>query len=233
MYRKEILKTMRLLGDNFNSIGKRAEILANHGQAVKKIISNEYNAAFQVFGGRLLDSLLKSNRDFEKKREVPATDTFDREQNLWIIQNGAAKVTQIVGTTEKQAEEIINTVTAQAVRDGLGEIQTGKLIRESINEVGGQLSRFRGRMIARTEGHNAQMASQDLAVRSTEIPMMKQWVASAGERTRDTHRDANGQIVNMNDAFEVGGEKLMYPGDQRGSAEETINCRCVAVYIPR
>jgi len=30
----------------------------------------------------------------------------------------------------------------------------------------------------------------------------------------------------------VGGERLMYPGDPSGSAENVINCRCAVGHIP-
>ena len=56
--------------------------------------------------------------------------------------------------------------------------------------------------------------------------IVKQWVAVGDNRTRDAHKHADGQMVEMNEAFKVGGEKLMYPGDPNGSPENIINCRC-------
>ena len=56
--------------------------------------------------------------------------------------------------------------------------------------------------------------------------VVKQWVAVSDNRTRDAHKHADGQMVEMNEAFKVGGEKLMYPGDPNGSPENIINCRC-------
>ena len=62
--------------------------------------------------------------------------------------------------------------------------------------------------------------------------MKREWVAAQGERTREDHSAANGQIVSMNQPFIVGGEELMYPGDPNGSAENVINCRCIVAYVP-
>lgn len=56
--------------------------------------------------------------------------------------------------------------------------------------------------------------------------MVKTWVAVGDARTRDAHRHADGQIVGIDEPFMVDGEKLMYPGDQNGSAGNVINCRC-------
>lgn len=233
LYRREIASTMKELAKYPNNIGKQAEILANHGQSIQRILNNEYNVSFELFGERLLDSMLKSAGKFEVKRELPSTEVFNRQQQGWIRINGAQKVTQIVGTTEKQAMGIINEAIAEGTAEGLGERELGNLVISRINDVAGQLSTLRGRMIARTEGHNAAQASQDEAARATELPMMKEWVASGGERTRTTHSRANGQIVSMNESFNVGGESLRYPGDTRGRAEEVINCRCIVAYIPR
>ena len=56
--------------------------------------------------------------------------------------------------------------------------------------------------------------------------VFKQWVAVSDNRTRDAHKHADGQMVEINDPFVVGGEKLMFPGDPNGSPENIINCRC-------
>ena len=58
--------------------------------------------------------------------------------------------------------------------------------------------------------------------------MKREWVSTGDDRTRDAHADANGQQVDMDEPFTVGGEQLMYPGDTSlgASAGNTINCRC-------
>ena len=58
--------------------------------------------------------------------------------------------------------------------------------------------------------------------------MKREWVATTDERTREEHADADGQQVDMDEPFTVGGEQLMYPGDTSlgASAKNTINCRC-------
>lgn len=231
-YAKEIKSTMRKLARFPKNIGMQANIIYEHGLRLNKILTAEYSAAFELFGNRLLDSMLKSARGFETKRDIVPTDQFDREQILWIAQNGAEKVTQISRTTQKQAITIINDTLADAVAEGLSERQTASLLRAAMAEVSGVLAASRSQTISRTEAHNASQASQDIAARATELPMRKEWVASGGERTRETHSDANGQIVSMNDPFTVGADLLMYPGDTSGSPEETINCRCVVAYIP-
>jgi hypothetical protein len=41
---------------------------------------------------------------------------------------------------------------------------------------------------------------------------------------------ASKPAIPIDDFFDVGGEKLKYPGDPRGSAGNVIQCRCAVVY---
>ena len=59
------------------------------------------------------------------------------------------------------------------------------------------------------------------------------------DRTRDWHRQTNGQRVGIDEAFTVltpikgGGvvpKKMQYTGDPEGGASNVINCRCFVVY---
>lgn len=62
--------------------------------------------------------------------------------------------------------------------------------------------------------------------------MTKTWVAEEDERTRPTHRRADGQTVRATTAFRVGKARLQYPGDPSGPPEEVINCRCYLSWEP-
>ena len=54
----------------------------------------------------------------------------------------------------------------------------------------------------------------------------KEWLTARDEKVREAHWAADGQIVRINEPFEVGGEALMWPGDLNGSPGNIINCRC-------
>lgn len=57
----------------------------------------------------------------------------------------------------------------------------------------------------------------------------KIWISQRDTQVRDSHFIADGQKVNIDEPFQVGGELLQYPGDPAGSPEETINCRCTLI----
>lgn len=58
------------------------------------------------------------------------------------------------------------------------------------------------------------------------IKLKQMWVATLDERTRQSHRELDGQSVEPGEVFSNGCE---YPGDPKGRPEEVYNCRCTLV----
>lgn len=96
----------------------------------------------------------------------------------------------------------------------------------------------RAEAIARTEmtriNNLAQFSTQEQAA-NLSPGLLKRWIATARGNTRDTHISAHRRYFNdpipVNEPFRVGRSELMYPGDPRGEAKETINCRCTMVLV--
>lgn len=110
---------------------------------------------------------------------------------------------------------------------------------ESIDKLAGRVqsvfdsSDSRATLIARTEvvgASNSLSFDFGQAIHDTgTIALQRTWLATLDERTRPDHADADGQTVEGYDTpFDVGGEELMYPGDENGSPEQVANCRAVA-----
>lgn len=57
--------------------------------------------------------------------------------------------------------------------------------------------------------------------------LLKVWHAVMDDRTRLTHRRANGTAVAATEPFIVGGFPMRYPHDPLGPPQEVVNCRCV------
>jgi hypothetical protein len=60
----------------------------------------------------------------------------------------------------------------------------------------------------------------------------KQWVTMHDQRVRKTHEAVDGNKVEINKPFIVGGSELMFPTDQSlgASYKEVCGCRCVCTY---
>ena len=89
--------------------------------------------------------------------------------------------------------------------------------------------------IARTEGQRIQnTAAYDAQVKAKEkgADVFKQWCAVLDGRTRDSHRQLDGKIVDVEEEFKIGGMSAMFPGDF-GDPAEDCNCRCTILQRAR
>ncbi len=157
------------------------------------------------------------------KQDESTEVVLDRILDEWV---GTRSFTQ-ASSISASSRQIAQRVLRESIAVGRSERETAQAIRDAV----GGLSRSRALTIARTETHGAMMnagaqsASEFGATR-------KQWVAIEDSRTRDTHRSADGQIVDLKGRFNVGGAALRFPGDpSAGAPGETINCRCALAYL--
>lgn len=152
---------------------------------------------------------------------------FFEDAALDFAKNQAAlKVVGIGETTVKDVRQVIS----KAVEEGLSTDKTARALRDLYE--GFQTSR--ALTIARTEtanamSHGKHSAAEETA-KETGLVLERVWSAVNDERTRESHAAADGQVRKMGEAFDVGGEALMYPGDPNGSAENVIACRCVEIF---
>ena len=56
-----------------------------------------------------------------------------------------------------------------------------------------------------------------------------EWLSQRDGNVRESHSDADGQVRNLTEPFDIGGYSLSFPGDPSGPAVEVVNCRCFAI----
>jgi hypothetical protein len=74
--------------------------------------------------------------------------------------------------------------------------------------------------------HNAAIEAATTSDPETNVGL--EWVTMHDSEVRSAHAAASGQTVPTGHEFEVGGEKLLYPGQPVGDPSNWINCRCLA-----
>ena len=77
-----------------------------------------------------------------------------------------------------------------------------------------------------TGAENAGRADAYMRAKNLGIDMKVMWLATLDGRTRDSHRDMDGEEVEVGELFSNG---LRFPGDPHGPGEEVYNCRCTTV----
>lgn len=106
----------------------------------------------------------------------------------------------------------------------------GDVSKEEFEWYAERFPSYRTEAIARTETMRSSNAGTTELFREWGV-RKRAWLSTQDDRTREDHLGADGQEVAMDEAFDVGGEALMFPGDPAGSPENTINCRCTTIPI--
>jgi uncharacterized protein with gpF-like domain len=212
----EIRRATLAMLAQYEATGAAPRLPEDHERRIEDIYRQMAEVGIETFGERIVSQSKHAGLILERKSFVE----FFRRLALQYI--GLEMIRRrITSVTETTRQQIVNQITAgQNAGEGIAAI--AKRISDNV----GIISRQRGALIARTETHGAANYGADGAARATGLKLRKEWVAAEDERTRVEHAEADGQIVDMDQAFEVGGEMLMYPGDPAGSAGNVINCRC-------
>lgn len=220
--RRAMNEAGRLVADGKSAPDSR--IMPEHEKRIGRILTALWREAGKDMSERIAGNK-KSIDNFARKDfgYVLPTEQADKIMADWINSFGASMIVRISSTTRKDVKRVID----KGIKDGLGEREIAKMIRE----VSPVLANSRAQRIARTEAHRASAISAQATAKASGVELKREWVAAKNERTRKSHRDADGQVVEMNQPFNVGGYDLMYPADPSGPAHLTINCRCAVAYI--
>ena len=86
-------------------------------------------------------------------------------------------------------------------------------------------------LVARTQVIEASNAGSIATARVSGLEMQKEWIATPDERTRPAHKEADGQKVDLNGTFTVGGYQADAPGDPSLPPALRYRCRCTLGYL--
>jgi SPP1 gp7 family putative phage head morphogenesis protein len=146
------------------------------------------------------------------------------------IQNPISGLT-LNETLSKNRINIIGKINQEIVQGLVRGESYGKMAKRITETLGGDAGK--AIRVAQTEAHRihvqATMESAEQA-EAAGVNMMKTWVATLDDRTRDAHRDLDGQTIPMDENFtdSTGGDG---PGPgAMGTAASDINCRCTLAY---
>lgn len=104
-------------------------------------------------------------------------------------------------------------------------VQIAKALRDGVDGVF-QDAFSRTTTIARTELSGV-LSDYRMGIMAANGVKRIQWVSSGDSHVRASHQDLNNETTELGNAFP--GSVLRWPHDPNGSAEDVINCRCVAV----
>lgn len=189
-----------------------------HQNAVEAMLIEHYRVTIPAFG-KLATAQIK------RMQRKAAEDIFMALIQEWITREAFRKAKSIADTDREQVIDAL----ADGIREGEGIPSIAKRIRQVSDATA-----YRSALVARTETHAAATYGSIESVRAAErdfgVKMVKEWLATKDDRTRDDHLAADGQKVGMDEKFVVGGSLMDRPGDPSAPAEQVIGCRCAMTY---
>lgn len=187
--------------------------------------ANEFTTVSEYLSKSYEDGFIGTMYDLQGQG-IPLVFPIDQEQVVAAIQNETKLSESLYSSLGKD----IKTLNKQIA----GEISRGISNGAMYDEIARNISSFaripqnRAMTIARTEAHRIQeKATSDAHNKAAEkgADIVKIWSAALDGSTRDTHRELDGQIRELDEPFEVDGKTAMFPGDF-GDPAEDCNCRC-------
>ena len=241
-YRPEIIKEVR--------DGLRMSF-AVFGNLMRKSIEKEFTVAFKSIEK---DKFANINRQIALFSSLFIANESENQAELITLTSANEIVNVIKRQTDIKTEEISRLIREQndlllvntdKAKRRIATIET--IVRNAKRDIAKNIeinllsnAKSRARLIGEqvigigeSSARNLESSTINNAKITTNkgvIAISKTWVAILDNKTRDSHVVADGQEVGVDDSFTVGGESLKYPRDPSGSAENTIRCRCVAIY---
>lgn len=194
---------------------------------IEKVITEIYTSVCPEFAKEGYNSLLPS-KSYIKEAPTVTTKSIDDLVTIWldkfrqyVFTDGAEKVKNVTTTSKT----IIKRIIQKAGNEGLSITDTSKLLLSEWRS----LAKTRSVVIARTEIISASNYGSLTGAQSTGLDIDKVWISTRDSRTRDRHRTADNQRVDINQPFYVGGEYLSAPGLGK-IPSNNIQCRCAVGY---
>lgn len=197
-------------------------------QQLTQQVNAEQAAAFQLGGTQVSAPLAAAG--------LPAASFAGIDRNALAIAQGYTA--DLIGGLTKDAAGKLNAAIqraflgGQSVTDVIAQIgraiNGGKEFSGLFSPIGERATTIATNEILRVHSIAGQARLEDL---QQQVPgIKKKWVHIPVARVpRGSHLIADGQVRNVDEPFNVGGEELMYPRDPNGSPENTINCHCLLV----
>ncbi len=198
------------------------------------IYYNVYKEVGIIHGKRVGKEINKQIKEFTLNQFL---SSFERNLLGWLFDNVTLRVT----TVRQTYLETLRNIITFGINDGKTISQIVTELQKKINQR--NFYRWQIMRIVRTETTASANYASTVAGDVSGVALDKIWISATDNRTRRLprnkfdHLEMNGVRVPKNEYFEVptinGKEKVVFPGDPKGSAGNVINCRCNSALVPR
>lgn len=192
---------------------------------LESLHSNEFTTVSEYLTKAYEDGFIGTMYDMQGQG-IPIVVPIDQKQVVIAIQHETKLSEGLYAALGKDTSRLSKQIASEISR-GISNTATYEEMTRNIASLS-NIPRNNAARIARTEAHRIQNKATADAQRKAKAKgadVVKQWDASLDGKTRDTHRQLDGQIRELDEPFEVAGMEAMQPGDF-GNPAEDCNCRC-------
>lgn len=193
--------------------------------AIKDLQQNNYNTINEYLNNVYTNSFVGTHYSLHNQG-IPLITPINQQQVVRAITLNSKVSNGLYSRLGVDVNKFKRTITAEVSR-GISTGSTWTHIAKQISNKG-NVTYSSAVRIARTEGHRIQNeASLDAVAEAKKkgADVVKQWDSTLDDKTRETHRQLDGQIRELDEYFEVNGLKATAPG-HFGDPAEDCNCRC-------
>ncbi len=160
---------------------------------------------------------------------IPLILPFDQNAATKAIITDSKINTDLYTALGVDVSKLKKSISSEITRGIAAGMSYNEIARNVTNVSKAPLSR--AKTIVRTEAHRIQEASAyDAQMESKKkgANVVRQWKAVLDGNVRNSHMKLDGQTREMEEPFELGNKKAMFPGDF-GDPAEDCNCRCRSI----
>lgn len=205
------------------------QLKAQIEETVKKLNDGQYESIQEYLNDSYTTAAAGSAYDMHGQG-IPLIVPIDKKVMLKSVELDPKLSKKLYGSYMEQMKDSIRAEVSRGIATADSYEHIARNISNKTNQGFNKTMR-----IVRTEGHRIQVEAafeQQQKAKKAGADIVKQWDSTLDGKTRPTHRKLDGQLRELDEPFEVGGHKAMYPSGF-GRAEEDINCRCALLQRAR
>lgn len=191
--------------------------------------TNQFSSIADYLGTSYEDGFIGTLYDLQGQG-IPLIFPIDESQVVKALQTDTKLSKNLYKSLGEDVDYLKKSIKAELSRGIAGGSSWLDIASHIANGMNSPFNKAfnRSSLIARTEGHRIQnQAALDCQNKAKDkgADVLKQWDSTLDKRTRKAHVEADGQIVELDEYFSVGGEEMEAPG-VGGTAKNVCNCRC-------
>lgn len=169
-------------------------------------------------------SVYDAGRAAVNEINVRLSFNIDNPEVQVMITRFENRIKDVNKTTYNEIKKIFKEGYDEGV--GIGEME--RRLRDKFK----QFSKVRSTRIAKTE-INGMVNGGAMEGHKQAGVTHKEWMSAFLPTSRQWHMDADGDVVRIDEAFQIGSSRMMFPGDPNGMPEDVINCHCTYTAVMR